>query len=60
MSSNHFTWSETGSTLSPKTLTFLASNSGFIFANEPNSVVQTGVKSFGCENKTPQLSPSHS
>ena len=36
------------------------SKSGFIFANVPNSVVQTGVKSFGCENKTPQLSPNHS
>jgi hypothetical protein len=26
----------------------------------PSSVVQTGVKFFGCENSTPQLLPSHS
>jgi hypothetical protein len=26
----------------------------------PSSVVHTGVKSFGCENKTAQLSPIHS
>src|SRR5712671_1470728 len=32
--------------------TFLRSNCGFIFAMYPSSVVQTGVKSFGCENKT--------
>ena len=55
---NHLTWSDTGSTLKPITFTFLFSNSGFILANAPSSVVQTGVKSFGCENKTPQLSPT--
>src|ERR1044071_6014355 len=36
------------------------SNSGFRGAMVPSSVVQTGVKSFGCENSTPQESPSHS
>ena len=35
------------------------SNSGFSRAIEPNSVVQTGVKSFGCENSMPHESPSH-
>src|SRR3954463_5179356 len=40
--------------------TFLRSNSGFIFAIYPSSVVQTGVKSFGCENRTAQESPIHS
>src|SRR3954463_15748623 len=40
--------------------TFLRSNSGFIFAIYPSSVVQTGVKSLGCENRTAQESPIHS
>src|SRR5262249_1723418 len=36
------------------------SNSGLIFAMYPSSVVQTGVKSFGCENSTVQESPIQS
>src|SRR6185437_9950739 len=40
--------------------TFRRSNSGFIFAMYPSSVVQTGVKSFGCENKTAHESPIQS
>jgi hypothetical protein len=36
------------------------SNSLASFAVNPSSVVQTGVKSAGWENSTPQLSPSHS
>src|SRR5215475_15313565 len=40
--------------------TFLRSNSGFIFAMYPSSVVQTGVKSFGCENRTAHESPIQS
>src|SRR5436190_6142426 len=40
--------------------TFLRSNCGFIFAMYPSSVVQTGVKSFGCENKTAHESPIQS
>jgi len=36
------------------------SNSGFSRAMVPSSVVQTGVKSFGCENSTPQALPSQS
>src|SRR5579862_5896920 len=51
---------EAGSTDSPITLTFLRSNSGLIFAMYPSSVVQTGVKSFGCENSTAHESPIQS
>src|SRR6266480_732863 len=40
--------------------TFLRSNSGFIFAMYPSSVVQTGVKSFGCENRMAQELPIQS
>src|SRR5438876_3200801 len=40
--------------------TFLRSNCGFIFAMYPSSVVHTGVKSFGCENKTAHESPIQS
>src|SRR2546423_5101374 len=36
------------------------SNSGLILAMYPSSVVQTGVKSFGCENSTAQESPIQS
>ena len=41
-------------------MTFLLSNSSFIKPKAPSSVVQTGVKSLGCEKITPQLSPNHS
>src|SRR3981081_4871038 len=40
--------------------TFLRSNSGFIRAIYPSSVVQTGVKSLGCENRTAQELSIHS
>src|SRR5213078_1031014 len=40
--------------------TFLRSNCGFIFAMYPSSVVQTGVKSLGCENRTAHESPIQS
>ena len=36
------------------------SNSGLILAMYPSSVVHTGVKSFGWENKTAQESPIQS
>src|SRR5947209_17967301 len=49
-----------GSTLRPMIFTLRRSNSGLMRAHSPSSVVQTGVKSLGCENRTPQLSPSHS
>src|SRR5215203_4217809 len=48
------------STLSPITLTPRFSKSGLQRATYPSSVVQTGVKSFGWENRTAQLSPIHS
>lgn len=40
---------------SPTILTPLLSNSPFIFAKAPSSVVQTGVKSAGCEKRIAQL-----
>src|SRR3954463_15751311 len=58
MSSDHFECLSTGSTLRPMILTFRLSNSGLILAMYPSSVVQTGVKSFGCENSTAQESPT--
>src|SRR5262249_36316490 len=36
------------------------SNSGFMPATAPSSVVQIGVKSLGCENRIAQPSPIHS
>jgi hypothetical protein len=35
-------------------------NSGWSPAIQPSSVVHTGVKSFGCENRIAQPSPIHS
>ena len=49
-----------GSTDSATALTLRLSNSGFSFAVRPSSVVHTGVKSAGCENKTTHESPAHS
>src|SRR5918997_6764315 len=60
MSSAHLEWSPTASTERPMILTFLRSNSGLIFAMYPSSVVHTGVKSRGCENRTAHESPIHS
>src|SRR3984885_6924083 len=51
MSSDHLACLSTGLTLSPINLTPRLSNSGFSLASAPSSVVQTGGKSFGCENK---------
>src|SRR5260221_9015348 len=59
MSLAHRLWSSTGSAERPITLTPLLSNSGFIFAMVPSSVVQTGVKSLGWEKSTAHLSPIH-
>src|SRR5438093_11007640 len=42
-----------------KNFTFRLLNSALILATAPSSVVQTGVKSAGCEKSTPHLSPSH-
>src|SRR6202795_4911927 len=60
MSSDHLAWLATGSTESPISLTPRLSNSGFSLASAPSSVVQTGVKSFGCENNSAQLLPIQS
>src|SRR5262249_45905014 len=53
-------WSEAVSTEMPMIFTFLRSNSGLILAMYPSSVVQTGVKSFGCEKRIAQESPIQS
>src|SRR5882672_5424905 len=60
MSTDQRLWSSTGSTLRPMILVLRRLNSDSRPAMVPSSVVHTGVKSFGCENRTPQLSPSHS
>ena len=60
MSAAHLLWFVTGSTLSPMIFTLRLANSGCSFAMEPSSVVQTGVKSFGCENRIAQPSPIQS
>src|SRR5579863_2427806 len=60
MSAAHAECRSTGSTDRPMIFTSRRSNSGLIFAMYPSSVVQTGVKSFGCENSTAQESPIHS
>src|SRR5271156_2624921 len=53
-------WDSTESTERPMSLALRLSNSGLALAKAPSSVVQTGVKSLGWENRMPQLSPSHS
>src|SRR5258706_10837199 len=60
MALDHLLWSFTGSIERPMILVFLLSNSGFNLAMYPSSVVQTGVKSLGCENRIAHLSPIHS
>src|SRR5882724_2558846 len=60
MSAAHLVCLLTGSTLSPMILQLRFSNSGCNPAMYPSSVVHTGVKSLGCENRTAQPSPIHS
>ena len=60
MSFAHFVWLSTGSTLKPTIFTLRLSNSGLSLAIVPSSVVQTGVKSFGCENRTAHELPIQS
>src|SRR3954451_9152691 len=60
MSSDQPLCLSSGSTDRPRIFTLRLSNSGFMAAIVPSSVVHTGVKSFGCENRTPQLSPRYS
>ncbi len=60
MSLDHASWSLTPSTLIPMILQLRAANSSWRPATAPSSVVHTGVKSLGCENRTAQPSPIHS
>src|SRR5919204_5032402 len=60
MSSDQPLCLSTGSTERPISLTPRLSNSGFSLASKPSSVVQTGVKSLGCENSIAQLFPIQS
>ena len=57
MSPFHFLWSSMPSTEMPITLVPRFSHSSLSCATAPNSVVQTGVKSFGWENRIAQESP---
>src|SRR6266850_3240079 len=59
MSLAHLLWSSTGSADRPMILVLRLSNSDFNLAMAPSSVVQTGVKSLGCENRIAHLSPIH-
>src|SRR5216684_8924891 len=59
MSFDHFLWSSTESTLRPITLVLRLSNSGLMRAMYPSSVVHTGVKSLGWENRTAHWLPIH-
>ncbi len=60
MSFDQALWSLTASTLIPMILQSRWSNSFLRPATAPSSVVQTGVKSFGCENRIAHPSPIHS
>ncbi len=50
-------WDSTESTERPRSLVLRLSKSALRAEKAPSSVVQTGVKSFGCEKRMPQLSP---
>src|SRR5207244_7372644 len=60
MSRAQRSWSLVVSTEMAMIFTPLRSNSDFALAMKPSSVVHTGVKSFGCENKTAHESPIQS
>src|SRR5882757_5200266 len=60
MSLAHLLWSSTESTLSPMIFVLRFSNCGCRRAMYPSSVVHTGVKSFGCENRIAHPLPIHS
>ena len=60
MSCAHLLWFSTGSTERPITLAPRFVNSDSRLATAPSSVVQTGVKSLGCEKRTAQLLPIQS
>src|ERR1700741_2870504 len=60
MSCAHLLCCVTGSTLSPIILQLRFAKSGSSPAMYPSSVVHTGVKSLGCENRMAQPSPIQS
>src|SRR5690348_6204238 len=60
MSTSHFLWLDTGSTLRPMILQLRFAKSDCKPAIYPSSVVHTGVKSLGWENRMAQPSPIHS
>ena len=60
MSAIQRSWSSAPSTLSPMTLAPRLLHSCLRLAVAPSSVVQTGVKSAGCEKSTHQWSPMNS
>ena len=60
MSVCHWRWDATGLHESAITLVFRLVNSGMMVVKYANSVVQTGVKSAGCEQKHTHSSPAHS
>src|SRR5438067_1046813 len=60
MSPLHRSCASSGSTLKPMTFVLRFANSALSRATVPSSVVHTGVKSFGCEKSTAQLSCFHS
>src|ERR1051326_2755335 len=60
MSPVYLLWLVTGSTLRPIIFVLRFANSGCRPAMYPSSVVHTGVKSFGCENRIAQPFPIHS
>src|SRR5260370_12949802 len=60
MSCTHLPWLSTGSTLRQITFAPRSANCFSRPATAPSSVVQTGVKSLGWENRTAQLSPIQS
>src|SRR5688572_1780682 len=59
MSFDQRRWSSTGSADRPMILALRLSNSPFMRAMVPSSVVHTGVKSLGWEKRTAHLSPIH-
>lgn len=60
MSLIHALWESALLADNPINFTSRLANSGSSLAKAPNSVVQTGVKSSGCENNTAHESPKYS
>src|SRR5271154_2982328 len=60
MSLSHDRCDSIESTDRPMSLVLRLSNSDLALENAPSSVVQTGVKSLGWENRIPHEPPSHS